>query len=134
MKFTSIRYSESTFNIAILILRVGMGVFLIHHGYDKLTHFEQYKGQFINFLGLGSTVSLGLSMFAEFFCSLLVIFGFLTRWAAIPVIINMLVAVFKAHNADFFGDGEHASLFAIGFISISLLGPGKYSVDGMIRK
>lgn len=133
MKLTSTSYSQGTFNLAMLILRVGMGVLLIHHGYDKLIHFSQYKTQFINFLGLGSTISLSLSIFAEFFCSLLVIFGFCTKLAAIPVVINMIVAVWKAHNLDVLGEGEHAALFAVGFLAIALLGAGRYSVDGMIK-
>ncbi len=133
MKLTSTSYSQNTFNVALLILRVGMGILLIHHGYDKLIHFSQTKSQFISFLGLGSTVSLSLSIFAEFFCSLLVIFGLFTRLAAIPIVINMTVAVWKAHNLDVFGDGEHAALFAVGFLGIALLGAGRYSVDGMVK-
>jgi putative oxidoreductase len=43
----------------------------------------------------------------------------------------MLVALFKAHNLDFMGDGEMATLYLGGFLTILILGPGKISVDGM---
>ena len=133
MKLTSIRYSENTFNIGTLILRLGLGVLMIHHGYDKLIHFSTYKAQFINFMGIGVPASLGLDIFAEFFCAALLIFGFLTRLAAIPLVIAMAVAVWKGHGLDIFGQGEHAALFFVGFLTVLFLGPGKISVDGMIK-
>ena len=46
----------------------------------------------------------------------------------------MSVALFKAHNMDFFGDGQVAAIYLAGFIVILLIGPGKISVDGMIGK
>jgi putative oxidoreductase len=52
----------------------------------------------------------------------------------IPLIINMLVIILKAHNGDVFGDGEHGSLFLIGYLVILLCGPGKASVDGIMGK
>jgi putative oxidoreductase len=134
MKLTSVNYSASAFNLGMLVLRIGAGVLLLAHGYDKIQHFSQYSSQFINFLGMGQKTSLMLTIFAEFGCSALVILGLLTRWACIPVIINMLVALFKAHKADVFGQGEHATLFAVCFIVIMILGPGRVSVDGMISR
>jgi putative oxidoreductase len=133
-KLLSISYSTSAFNIALLILRVGAGVLLAAHGYDKLIHFQQYAGQFVNFLGIGQTTSLSLTIFAEFFCSIFVILGLFTRIAAIPIIINMAVAVGKGHNYDFFGKGEPASLFFLIFLAILLVGPGKASIDGAMNK
>ncbi|MFC0344613.1 DoxX family protein [Epilithonimonas hispanica] len=46
--------------------------------------------EFINFLGLGSAISLVLVVFAELLCSVFIIFGFITRLAAIPLMITML--------------------------------------------
>ncbi|HYC29788.1 MAG TPA: DoxX family protein, partial [Chitinophagaceae bacterium] len=64
----------------------------------------------------------------------LVLMGLLTRFACIPLIIAMFVAVWKGHNGDLFGQGEHAALFFVGFLAIMVLGPGKISVDGAIGK
>jgi len=130
----STNYSSRTFNLAMLLLRIGLGGLLLPHGYDKLVHFSEYSGKFINFLGLGNEVSLGLTIFGEFFCSILIILGLFTRLAAIPPIIVMCVALFKAHKGLIFSEGEHAGLYLVGFIVLMLLGPGKMSVDGMIRK
>ncbi len=59
----------------------------------------------------------------------LVIIGFKTRLAAIPVIITMAVAAFIVHAADPLGTKEMAILYLIAFTVIALLGAGKYSVD-----
>ncbi|MBO9571278.1 MAG: DoxX family protein [Chitinophagaceae bacterium] len=133
-KLLSIKYSASAFNTALFILRVGAGVLLAAHGYDKLIHFQQFSSKFINFMGIGQSASLSLAIFAEFFCSIFVILGLFTRIAAIPILINMAVAIGKAHNYDFFGDAEKPTLFFLIFLTILIVGPGKASVDGMINK
>jgi putative oxidoreductase len=133
-KLISTKYSALSFNIAMLILRIGMGGLMIPHGYDKLVHFTQYKKDFMSFLGLGGTVSLALVVFAEFFCAIFLIMGVFTRLFAIPLIIEMFVVVFKAHKGEVFGDGEHGMLFIAGYIVILLCGPGKASVDGIMGK
>lgn len=133
-KLFTIGYSASAFNIALFILRVGAGILMLHHGYDKLVHFQDYAPKFINFLGLGGNVSLSLVIFAEFFCAIFLILGLFSRLAAIPLIIDMTVAIAKGHNMDLLGDGERPALFLLIFIAILFIGPGKVSVDGMISK
>lgn len=133
-KLLSINYSQGAFNIAILFLRIGLGALMLPHGYQKLVKFSSMKNTFMDFLGMGSTMSLSLTIFAEFFCSLFLIFGLFSRLVVIPLIIAMCVALFIAHNHDFFGKGELATIYLIGFFTILLVGPGKVSVDGMINK
>ncbi len=130
----STKYSTGAFNTAMLLLRLVVGFLMINHGYDKLVHFSSYQAKFMNFLGMGQTLSLALAVFAEFFCSLFLILGLFTRLSAIPLIINMSVALFLAHHHDFFGEGEKASLFLGCYLVILILGPGKVSVDGMTGK
>ncbi len=133
-KLFSTKYSAGAFNAAMLFLRLGAGALMIMHGYDKLVHFSAYRAQFINFMGIGTTLSLALVIFAEFFCSLFIMLGLFTRLATIPIIITMLVALFKIHNHHFFGDGQTDSLFLLCFFVILFVGPGKVSVDSMIGK
>jgi putative oxidoreductase len=134
MKLLSTKYSNGAFNLGMLILRLGMAGLMIPHGYDKLVNFAAYRKDFINFLGAGNTVSLSLTVFAEFFCSCLVLVGLFTRFAAIPPIIAMSVAVIKAHKGQVFGQGEHAAMYVVGFLVILILGPGKISADGAMGK
>lgn len=132
-RILSINYSSTAFNLAMLLLRAVSAILIMPHGYNKLVHFSEYIPKFINFLGLGSNISLSLVIFAEFFCALFLIIGLFTRLVVIPLIIAMSVALFKAHNGEIFGDGEHAALYACCFITILLCGPGKISVDGMLK-
>jgi putative oxidoreductase len=133
-KLTSTKYSAGAFNVGMLVLRLCMGGLLLPMGYDKLIKFAEIKVKMINFLGMGQGLSLGLLIFAEFFCAALVVLGLFTRFAAIPPIIAMTTAVFEAHGGRIFSDGGHAAMFALGFFVILLLGPGRISVDGAISK
>ena len=133
-KLLTTSYSPGAFNTAMLILRLGLGILMMHHGYDKLVHFSEYKGEFINFLGIGKTLSLALTVFAEFFCSLFLVIGLFTRLAVIPLIVTMSVVVFKIFDVEVFSKGETPSLFLLGFIVLLFVGPGRISVDSMIGK
>jgi putative oxidoreductase len=134
-KLFSTRVSENALGFALLVLRVGAGsLMLMQHGLDKLMHFSQKSGAFADPFGIGSTASLALTVFAEFFCAIFIILGLFTRLATIPLIINMGVALLVAHKGDFFGKGELAGLFLIVFITLLFTGPGKVSLDRLIAK
>jgi putative oxidoreductase len=130
----STKYSDGAFNFGMLVLRLGLGILMLNHGYEKLIHFSGMKGNFINFLGMGSTLSLTLDIFAEFFCSIFLILGLFTRLAVIPILIAMSVALFKAHHGQLFGAGERAAIYFVCCITLLFCGAGKVSVDGMIGK
>jgi putative oxidoreductase len=143
MGIFSANISARAINAGLLVLRVGMGVLCIPHGYDKIVNFNTYKPMMINFLGLGQAVSLGLSTFAEFFCAILVVFGLFTRLACIPLIINFFTAVFIAHGADIIfymkdgkpaGTAEHPMMYGIAFLTLLITGPGRYSADSMFKR
>jgi len=85
--------------------------------------------QFPDPLHVGATASLILTVFAEFVCAAMIVVGFKTKWAAVPLVITMLVAAFIVHGADPIGKKEFALLYAIGFLCIGMFGAGKYSLD-----
>lgn len=130
----SSKHSAGAINAALFIIRVCFAILIIYHGYQKLSHFETMQHQFPGLLGMSSTMVLVLAIFAEFFCGILLLLGLFTRFACIPLIITMSVALVKAHNMDVFGKGEAATLFLIVFIAILLAGPGKASLDSVINK
>lgn len=133
-KLLSTHYSAGAFNLAMLVLRLGFGILMMKHGYDKLVNFEQYSSQFMNFMGLGAKTSLALVVFAEFFCSIFIVLGLFTRLSTIPLIVVMCVALFKAHNGLVFTEGQTATLFLTAYLTLLIVGPGKISVDGMVGK
>ena len=119
-------------DIGLLIMRLGTGSMILTHGLAKLMRFfgdEPIK--FMDFLGLGPVISLSLAVFAEFFCAILIMIGFKTRLATIPLMITMLTAALVAHAADPFGRKELPLLYFIVFLSILIFGAGKFSIDGL---
>lgn len=133
-RFFSTKYTASSINAALFIIRVSFAGLMIPHGYDKLVNFASYKNDFMNFLGLGSTLSLALVVFSEFFCALFLLVGLFSRFVVIPLIISTAVALMVAHKGLIFGEGEHAALFMFGYIGLLIAGPGKASADGLMGK
>lgn len=133
-KLLSTKYSAGAFSTAVFILRITVGALMLNHGYYKLVHFADMQPKFINFLGLGSTASLSMVIFAEFFCSVFLILGLFTRLACIPLIIAMGVALWKAHHFQVFGDGEKVTFYLCAYVTLLLVGPGKASLDSMMGK
>lgn len=119
-------------SIALLILRLVGGAFMLTHGWPK---FQLLLGgapfDFPDPLGIGVTTSLVLTVFAEFLCALLLLVGLFTRLVSIPLIITMLVAAFIVHGQDGFGKMELALLYAGIYLALSLLGAGRYSIDAL---
>ncbi|HVK96173.1 MAG TPA: DoxX family protein, partial [Flavisolibacter sp.] len=130
-KFFSTRVSETNLSIGLFILRIGAGfLMLANHGYGKLAGFAEKSQNFkINFLGIGTTASFSLVVFAEFFCAAFIILGLFTRLAVIPLIIAMSVALFVANKGKIVGPGELAGIFLACYIVLFFTGPGKLSVD-----
>lgn len=125
--------NSKTSDIALLLLRIGFGILMLPHGWAKLMKFETLQHEFMNFMGLGSTVSLSLVLFAEILCSVLLIIGAFTRWATIPLIITALVILSK-HDWAFFGKAELGTAYLLAYVVILLAGPGKYSLDAALTK
>jgi putative oxidoreductase len=126
-------YSPIAFNIATLILRIVFGLLILPHGWDKLSHFATKKYKFMDFMGIGSALSLGLATFAEFFCAILLMLGLFTRLATIPLLVTIFV-ILNLHHWQFYGEYELVPAFLAAFLTILLVGPGKYSLDARISK
>lgn len=107
---------------------------MIPHGWAKYERLSQALEagepvKFMDFLGLGTTLSLILTIFGELVAPAFILAGLKTRWMAAPAAFTMLVAAFVAHGSDPLADKEHALLYAFAFLAVFLLGPGRWSVD-----
>lgn len=116
-------------DFALLLLRFQVGALLLTHGYPKLINFNERMEKFADPFGIGSTPSLALVVFAEVFCSILVLLGLKIRLAVIPIIITMLVVIFYAHWDDPFGRKELPLTFLLTSLALLLAGAGRYSLD-----
>ncbi len=116
-------------DIGLAFFRISVSVMMITHGLPKFQKLIAGDFEFGNPIGIGAAPSLFLAVFGEFICPLLIILGYKTRLFSIPVAITMAVAAFIAHAADPFGTKEKALLYLVAFITIALVGPGKFSLD-----
>jgi putative oxidoreductase len=135
MKKMSASKQQNLLDITALILRVLVAALMLTHGLPKLS--KLLAGGEIKFpdpLGVGSAFSLGLTVFAEVFCSILIGIGLFTRWATVPLIITMLVAVLIVHAGDPFKDKEEALLYFAIYVAILFIGSGKYAIDYLFKK
>ncbi len=122
-------------DIALLLLRVSIGIFMLTHGTGKfMKFFADEPITFADPLGVGVTISLALAVFAEVFCSVFLIFGIATRLSSIPLIITMLVAAFISHADDPFNVKEKALLFLLVYVVLAITAAGKFSIDNLIHK
>ena len=119
-------------SFALLVLRASFGLMMLSHGWPKLVSFGSKAASFSDPLHIGSSLSLGLVVFAEFICAILVVIGLGTRWAAFPIMVTMAVAAFVIHGKDPFSEREMAMLYLFGFTAIMMLGAGSYSMDRAI--
>ncbi|MCC5827889.1 MAG: DoxX family protein [Phycisphaeraceae bacterium] len=126
-------------SIGLLILRLGMGGYMLTHGWGKVQ--RVYAGNLDDFgdpLGIGSGVSLVLVAFAEFVCAILVMLGLLTRLACFPIVFTMAVAAFIAHADDpwILSQGmpskQPALTYLIPFLALMFTGAGRYSLDKLL--
>jgi len=125
-------------DIALLALRAGVGLMLLlGHGLHKLTHFSTIAPVFPDPLHVGKTLSLGLAVFAEVFCAAFVVVGIATRWAAVAILITMVVAVILVHTGTPWAERELAFFYGLVAFALILTGPGRLSLDsifGWIRR
>jgi putative oxidoreductase len=119
----------STYHIGLFLLRFTFSAMMLFHGIPKLLNLIQGTLMKSDPIGIGVLATTVLVVIAEAICPLLIIIGYKTRFASIPVIISMGVAAFIVHGADPIGVKEKALLFLFAFIAIALLGAGKHSVD-----
>lgn len=132
-KILKTKYDTPQVDVVLFILRIGVAAFMLTHGIPKLQMlFSGGEIQFPGVMGLSPAISLGLAVFAEVVCSVLILIGLGTRLATIPLIITMLVAVFMIHANDSFANQELGLLYLFLYLPLLILGSGKFSLDGLI--
>lgn len=129
-----INIKKNYYSLIILMLRLLFGILFMIHGIQKWSNFSELSGSFPDPIGMGSSLSLGLTIFGEVACSLGFIFGFLYRLILIPMIFIMAVAFFIIHGGDDFAVRELSFVYMITFIILYIAGPGKYSIDYWLGK
>ena len=102
---------------------------LLKHLDELGVRFRSLRDNFDPSTPTGRMLRSMLAVFAEFFCSVLLITGTATRLACLPLLIAMLTAAFVHHGADSFAMKEKALLYALGYAVLLLTGSGPWSVE-----
>jgi putative oxidoreductase len=127
-------------------LRLCVGAVFAAHGAQKLFGIWGGGGldgttAYFASLGLNPPYPLAaVTALSEFVGGLLLILGWVTRWAALVLAVEMAVAVYKVHYPNGFflnwnlvpgrGHGMEFNLVLIGaLVSLMLTGPGALSLD-----
>lgn len=124
---------EKVVSLLILAVRVFFGILFFTHGVSKLMNFNYLVDSYPDVLGFGSYMSLMVTIFCEFCCSMFLVAGLLQRIVVLPMIAAMAVAFFDVHDAVF-PEGELAFIYMIVFLMLFFTGPGRYSVDYLLVK
>lgn len=135
------RRNRSRFrNIGLIILRIGLGVMFILHGYPKMFGGPEMwaeVGTAAQYVGLDfAPMFFGfLAGVIEFFGGIFLILGLFFSPSVIFLMIVMIVATFKhLKTGDGFAYYSHSIEMGIVFLSLFFMGPGKYSLDNKLKK
>lgn len=129
------------FDIGALILRVGLGVVCLAHGYNHIFGGGKIAGTARWFESLGMRPGRLHAWFGgitELACGALLIAGLATPLACAGVIGTMLVAFITVHRRNGFfifrpGEGyEYVMTLAFAAIALASVGPGQVSLDAAL--
>jgi putative oxidoreductase len=112
-----------------------LGAIMIGHGYSKVFGGLSGHVHHVSDLGLPGWLAY-FSAAAEFFGGILVIAGLFTRFAALAILINMSVAIWKVHwKNGLLGQGGYQFPLALAAIAFALIffGAGSIALDGIRR-
>ncbi len=128
------RFLDRLQPLALLVLRLALGIIMVAHGYTKVFGGLHHHAQFVASLGLPAWLGY-VSSFTEFVGGLLLILGFLTRPAALAICIDLAVAIWKVHwKNGLMGGLDHPGYqfpLALATIAFALIffGAGAIAVD-----
>ena len=140
-KLLSVRPINTAADLGLLALRVGAYVSLfIKHGVEKISpaSFAEMAPTFPDPAHIGHVPSLIVAMCSDAICSLLLVFGLFSRLAAAYIFVILSVAWSFTHHFIYLGKGlepKHGELIVMYItvsLGLSLLGPGKYSLDWLL--
>ena len=124
-------------SLGLLLLRLSVGIMLIHHGYEKLENIENFADAFVRPLHLPfPIVSSYFAAFAEVVGSWMVICGLGTRLGALAILGTISFAIYHALFTSGFNIYllELLVLYWGGAACIVLNGGGNFSLDHLIKR
>lgn len=139
MRFVPLRPQTG---LAVLRVVTGVTMFL-RHGLEKqpanwAAYWVRFAQNGVDPIGIGPHATLIVTIISDFFCSILIVLGLGTRWAALWCFGNISVAwAFQLHFAliartENGKSGEHILLYLGALVCLVLAGPGAASLDRLL--
>tara|TARA_Y100000287_G_C13924278_1_gene211608 strand:+ start:78 stop:473 length:396 start_codon:yes stop_codon:yes gene_type:complete len=122
-------------SLGFLVLRLCVGVLLIHHGYEKLNDIDNFADAFVRPLHLPFPIFLSyVAAFSEIAGSWMLITGLGVRFGALAIFGTMTIAIYHAIVTSGFNIYllELLGLYWGGAFCLVLNGGGLFSVDELI--
>ncbi|HEV2297126.1 MAG TPA: DoxX family protein [Candidatus Acidoferrales bacterium] len=121
--------------LALLLLRLGLGIIFIYHGFPKLfTHMSEAVASFPH-MGFPSYFAY-VAGIVEFFGGCLMIAGLFTRIAALLIAGEMAIAILKVHLPQggplAVGNYQLPLALAVSAFTLVAVGAGAISLDRAI--
>ncbi|MEO1179662.1 MAG: DoxX family protein [Cyanobacteria bacterium J06636_28] len=121
----------------LAIVRVTVGIMMVHNGFDKLADIESFANAYVAYLGLPFPIFLSyIAAYTELIGAPLVAFGLLTRPAALGLFGTMCVAMY--HHIKVAGLSlpylELSAIYAAIFLFFTINGAGLFSIDALITQ
>jgi len=128
------RFLEKLSPLALLLLRCGLGIIFISHGWPKLAH-PQQAFEFFRQSGFPGYFAYVAGVL-EFFGGLLLIAGLFTRIAGLLLACEMAVAIWKVilPHATYLSVGQYQLELALatGAFALATVGAGAISIDHLV--
>jgi len=124
-------------SFGFLVLRLCVGILLVHHGYEKLNDIENFADAFVRPLHLPFPVALSyIAATSEILGSWMLITGLGVRFGALAIFGTMSIAIYHAIMTNGFNIYllELLGLYWGGAFCLILNGGGKFSIDYLLRK
>ena len=126
-------------NFARLVLRIFVFLILFwKHGAAMLFAFGATLQGFPDPLHIGPVPTLVVATVADGICSLLIVAGLFTRWAALySFFVHLVAFVFVLHFTFISREvprGEQLLMYMGASLALYFLGAGKFSIDAMIDR
>jgi putative oxidoreductase len=130
-----VRYLDRLQPLALLVMRLSLGIIITAHGYQKVFGGLHHHVEFVASLGLPGWMAY-LSAFTEFVGGILVLVGLFTRAAAFAICINLSVAIWRVHwHKGLTGSGAIEFPLALATVAFALIffGAGPIAMDHVLR-
>jgi len=123
-------------NLALLLLRIGVGLIFVLAGWGKLTGIENVQSFFGNVgIPLAGIMAWVVAL-VEFVGGLMVLIGYKVKIPSLLLAFIMIVAILTVKLG---GDGGFSGMrvdimLLVSSLALAILGSGGYSVEGMLNK